>query len=52
MIRQTRPDEIKRLFLIINEAAKAYKGELEPDCYHEPYMPMEELMNELKRVTF
>ena len=52
MIRQTRPDEIDRLYLIINEAAKAYDGALEPDCYHEPYMPMEELMGELKRVTF
>jgi GNAT superfamily N-acetyltransferase len=52
MIRETGPDEIERLFLIINEAAKAYDGALEPDCYHEPYMPMEELMGELKRVTF
>ena len=52
MIRQSRPDEIDRLYLIINEAAKAYEGELEPDCYHEPYMPMEELEGELKRVTF
>jgi len=52
MIRQSRPDEIDRLYVIINEAAKAYEGELEPDCYHEPYMPMEELKGELKRVTF
>lgn len=52
MIRQSRPDEIERLYVIINEAAKAYEGELEPDCYHEPYMPMEELETELKRVTF
>ena len=52
MIRQSRPDEIDRLYLIINEAAKAYDGELEPDCYHEPYMSMEELKRELKRVTF
>ena len=52
MIRQSRPDEIDRLYVIINEAAKAYEDELEPDCYHEPYMPMEELKGELKRVTF
>jgi GNAT superfamily N-acetyltransferase len=52
MIRKSRPDEIDRLYVIINEAAKAYEGELEPDCYHEPYMPMEELEGELKRVTF
>ena len=52
MIRKCRPDEINRLYLIINEAAKAYEGELEPDCYHQPYMPMAELQGELKRVTF
>jgi len=52
MIRQCRPDEIDRLYLIINEAAKAYEGELEPGCYHQPYMPMDELLEELERVTF
>jgi len=52
MIRLCRPDEIDRLYLIINEAAKAYEGELEPDCYHQPYMPMAELQGELERVTF
>ena len=52
MIRQCRPDEVDRLYLIINEAAKAYEGELEPDCYHQPYMPVNELRGELKRVTF
>jgi len=52
MIRQTRPDEIDRLYLIINQAAKAYDGTLEPDCYHEPYLRMEELLGELKRVIF
>ncbi len=52
MIQLCRPDEIDRLYLIINEAAKAYEGELEPDCYHQPYMPMAELQGELERVTF
>ena len=52
MIRECRPNEIDRLYLIINEAAKAYEGELEPDCYHVPYMPLDELLEELKRVTF
>jgi GNAT superfamily N-acetyltransferase len=52
MIRKCRPDETERLYFIINEAAKAYEGELEPDCYHQPYMPMDELLGELKRVTF
>ena len=52
MIRQCRPDEIDRLYLIINEAAKAYDGFIPDDCYHQPYMPEEELENEMKRVIF
>jgi GNAT superfamily N-acetyltransferase len=52
MIRQCRPDEADRLYFIINEAAKAYDGEIEPDCYNQPYMPEKELAEELKRVTF
>ena len=52
MIRQSRPDEIDRLYLIINEAAKAYDGVIQADCYHQPYMPMEELEKEMKRVIF
>jgi GNAT superfamily N-acetyltransferase len=52
MIRQCRENEADRLYAIINEAAKAYDGEIEPDCYHQPYMPMADLQGELKRVTF
>jgi N-acetylglutamate synthase-like GNAT family acetyltransferase len=40
------------MYYIINEAARAYQGVIPPDCYHQPYMPMEELENEMKRVTF
>ena len=52
MIRQCRPDEIDRLYLIINEAAKAYEGIIPADRYHQPYMSQEELEEEMKRVTF
>lgn len=52
MIRQCWPDETERLYFIINEAAKAYDGTIEADCYHQPYMPKDELAEELKRVTF
>lgn len=52
MIRQTRPDEINRLYQIINEAARAYDGVIPADCYHQPYMPLEELEREMKRVIF
>ncbi|MFC1952698.1 GNAT family N-acetyltransferase [Chloroflexota bacterium] len=52
MIRQCQPGDIERIYLIINEAAKAYEGVIPVDCYHQPYMPMNELNLEMKRVTF
>ena len=52
MIRQYRPDDTDRIYFIINKAAKAYKGIIPADCYHQPYMPMEELEQEMKRMTF
>src|SRR4030042_925187 len=52
MIRQCQPQDIERLYFIINEAAQAYEGAIPADCYPQPYMPMSELEEELKRVTF
>ena len=33
---------------VINDAAKAYKGVIPDDRWHEPYMPMEELKAEIR----
>lgn len=52
MIRVCRPEDREKIFAIINDAAKAYKGVIPEDRYHEPYMPMPELRQEMKRVTF
>ena len=52
MICQCQPDDARRIYFIINEAASAYEGFIPPDCYHQPYMPMEELEREMKRMTF
>jgi GNAT superfamily N-acetyltransferase len=52
MIRECQPNDIHRIYLIINEAAKAYEGVIPADCYHQPYMPMDELEREMKRMTF
>ncbi len=52
MIRICQPDDTARIYLIINEAAKAYQGVIPADCYHEPYMPMDELGRELAEMTF
>jgi len=35
------------MFEIINDAAQAYKGVIPDDCWHEPYMPLEELEHEI-----
>jgi len=52
MIHKCQPDDAQRIHFIINEAARAYEGIIPPDCYHQPYMPMEELEREIKRMTF
>ena len=52
MIRKCQPDDAYRIHFIINEAAKAYEGFIPADCYHQPYMPMDELGQEMKRMTF
>jgi len=52
MIRKCQPGDAKRIYLIVNEAAKAYQGVIPADRYHQPYMPMDELEREMKRMTF
>ena len=52
MIRKCQPDDAKRIYFIVNEAAKAYEGIIPADCFHQPYMPVDELEREMKRMTF
>ena len=52
MIRECQPNDINRIYLIISEAAQAYEGVIPADCYHQPYMPMDELQQEMKLMTF
>jgi len=52
MIRKCQPGDAKRIYLIVNEAAKAYEDVIPADCYHQPYMPMDELEREMRRMTF
>jgi len=40
------------MYLVINEAAKAYEGAIPADCYHQPYMPKDELEQEMSRMNF
>jgi N-acetylglutamate synthase-like GNAT family acetyltransferase len=47
MIRECKDDDLPVLYEIINDAAQAYKGVIPADRWHEPYMPMDELRQEI-----
>ena len=48
MIRSLTSSEIKTIFRVINESAQAYKGIIPADRWKEPYMPMDELKEEVE----
>ncbi len=47
MIRKCEAGEFDTIYAIINDAAQAYKGIIPADCWKEPYMPKEELRDEI-----
>ena len=47
MIRKCNTSDTVRLCAIINDAAEAYRGVIPDDRWHEPYMPFEELEEEI-----
>jgi GNAT superfamily N-acetyltransferase len=46
-IRPCRDDERRAILMIVNAAAEAYRGVIPEDRWHEPYMPAEELDEEI-----
>jgi GNAT superfamily N-acetyltransferase len=46
-VRPCRDDERGAILAIVNEAAEAYRGVIPPDRWHEPYMPADELDDEI-----
>jgi len=46
VIRPCRDDERAAVHAIINRAAVAYRGVIPADCWHDPYMTMQELQSE------
>ncbi len=52
MIKELSSQDSNAIHAIINEAAEAYRGAIPDDCFHEPYMPMEELLREMGSMTF
>jgi GNAT superfamily N-acetyltransferase len=47
LIRKLADADFETIYSIVNDAAAAYKGKIPEDCYHEPYMPREELRQEI-----
>lgn len=52
MLRRCQLQDIESIYIVINDAAKAYQGVIPPDCYHEPYMPIDELSEEMQKMSF
>ena len=46
-LRPCRPEELGEIGEIINDAARAYRGVIPPDRWHEPYMPLAELKEQV-----
>jgi N-acetylglutamate synthase-like GNAT family acetyltransferase len=49
MIRRCSDSDLETILEVINDGAQAYKGSIPDDLWHEPYMPMGELRNEMER---
>jgi len=52
VIKQCQPQDIETIYTLINDAARAYRGVIPPDCYHEPYMSIDELSREMEEMSF
>ena len=52
MIRELHPEDVPIIYEIINCASESYRGVIPEDCYHEPYMPEQELLQEMANMNF
>jgi N-acetylglutamate synthase-like GNAT family acetyltransferase len=46
-IRRSVEADVTAILAVVNDAAQAYRGVIPADRWHEPYMPMDELENEI-----
>jgi N-acetylglutamate synthase-like GNAT family acetyltransferase len=49
MIRKSVDADVPAILAIINEAARAYRGVIPADQWHEPYMPQDHLESEISK---
>lgn len=53
MIRPATDKDFNEIYEIINDSAMAYRGAIPDDRWHEPYMPADELQDQINdRVNF
>lgn len=53
MIRQCTESDFETIYEIINDAAKAYRGHIPENSWHEPYMRRDELSRQIQDgITF
>jgi N-acetylglutamate synthase-like GNAT family acetyltransferase len=48
VIRRCLESDFEATYIIVNEAAQAYRGVIPTDCWREPYMARDELRNEIR----
>ncbi len=48
MIRRLDEADFEVILAVVNDAAEAYRGVIPADCFHEPYMPADELTAEIR----
>ena len=48
VIRKSVDDDFEEILAIVNDAARAYRGVIPADRWHEPYMPTDELAKEIE----
>ena len=48
LIRKAAETDRDAMFAIINAAAQAYRGVIPADRWHDPYMPKDELLSEIR----
>lgn len=48
MIEKSTLNDLPEIYTIINDAATAYLGHIPEDCYHTPYMSLDELKGQIE----
>jgi hypothetical protein len=45
-------NDAQEIFAVVDDGSKRYKGVIPEDRYHEPYMSIDQILGEMKRMRF